>query len=448
MQRRDFIKNSAIAGAGAAGMTILNFPVFGKNAPSNKIVLGVMGVNSRGNWLAQVASKLPGAEIGYICDVEDGAIKKGLDAVAKSQSKKPTVIKDIRKLVTVKDVDAIMIASPDHWHAPAAIMACAAGKHVYVEKPCSHNAAEGEMLVAAAKKYNRFVQMGNQRRSWVNINQAVKEVRDQNILGKVYYARGWYANNRGPIGVGKKVAVPTTLDWNLWQGPAPRKDFLDNIVHYNWHWRWHWGTSETCNNATHELDCMRWFLDVQFPTKVTSAGGRYAYSGDDWETPDTQTLNFEFDGGKSISWEGRSCNAFKLEGSGRGFALFGENGSLYNNGGDGIKIYDAKGKLVREIKQAGASENQNVVNTVSPAGEQSDAIHIQNFLETIRGKASLNSPVTEGHKSTMLCHLGNIAQRSGSILECDPSNGHILNNDEAAKLYWGREYENGWTPKV
>ncbi|RAJ10765.1 secreted protein [Chitinophaga skermanii] len=447
MQRRDFLKNSAVAGVGAAGLTILNFPVFGKNAPSNKIVLGVMGVNSRGNWLAQVAAKLPGAEIGYICDVEDGAIDKGLKAVASSQEKKPQVIKDIRKLVEVKDVDAIIIASPDHWHAPAAIMAAAAGKHVYVEKPCSHNAAEGELLVKTARKYNRHVQMGNQRRSWVNMQNAVKEVKEDNIIGRVFYGRGWYVNNRAPIGVGKKIAVPGTLDWNLWQGPAPRMDYLDNIVHYNWHWRWHWGTSETCNNATHELDCMRWFMDVDFPTKVTSAGGRYAYSGDDWQTPDTQTLNFEFTGNKSISWEGRSCSAFNLEGSGRGFTLFGENGSLYCGGGDSYKIFDVKGKLVKEVKQADAAANQNVVNTVSPAGEQSDAIHIQNFLDTIRGNAKLNSEIAEGHKSTMLCHLGNIAQRSNSILQCDPKNGHILNNKEAAAKYWGRTYEKGWEPK-
>jgi predicted dehydrogenase len=445
MKRRDFIKTGTMAGIGA-GITFLNFPVFGKNAPSNKLVLGVMGVNSRGNWLAQCAAKLPGAEIGYICDVEDGAIANGLKAVAKAQDRKPTVIKDIRKLLEQKDFDALLVAAPDHWHAPAAIMATAAGKHVYVEKPCAHNPQEGEWLVAAAKKYNKMVQMGNQRRSWPNLQQAVKEVKEDKVLGKVYYGRGWYVNDRKPIGIGKKIPVPATLDWNLWQGPAPRKDYLDNIVHYNWHWRWNWGTSETCNNATHELDCIRWFLDVEFPTKVTSAGGRYAYPKDDWETPDTQTLNFEFEGGKAVAWEGRSCSPYTLEGSGRGFAIFGENGTLYNNGGDAYKIVDQKGKVIKDVKQA-ANPNQSVTNTVSPAGEFYDAIHINNFLESIRGNATLNSEINIGYRSTLLCLLGNIAQRTGRVLHTDPSNGHILNDKEAMKL-WQREYEKGWTPKV
>jgi predicted dehydrogenase len=446
MKRRDFLKTGAMAGMGA-GLTYLNFPVFGQQAPSNKIVLAVMGVNSRGNWLARLAANLPGAEIGYICDVEDGAIQKGLKAVASRQKRKPEVIKDIRKLLERKDFDALMVAAPDHWHAPAAIMGCAAGKHVYVEKPCSQNGNEGELLVQAARKYNRLVQMGNQRRSWPNLQQAVKEVKEDGIIGKVYYARGWYVNNRAPIGIGKKIPVPATLNWDLWQGPAPRKDFLDNIVHYNWHWRWHWGTGEVCNNATHELDCMRWFMGVEYPTKVTSAGGRYAYPPDDWETPDTQTINFEFEGGKSISWEGRSCQPYELEGSGRGFALFGDKGSLYNGGGDDYKIFDFKGKLVKEVKQQ-QNPQQSVTNTVSPAGEFLDALHINNFLESIRGKAKLNSDVaTVGHPSVVLCHLANISQRSGRVLHCDPKNGHILDDNEAAAL-WRRSYEKGWEPKV
>ncbi|WP_160717678.1 Gfo/Idh/MocA family protein [Chitinophaga solisilvae] len=443
MKRRDFIKTGTLAGLGA-GLTILDFPVFGKNAPGNKLVLGVMGVNSRGNWLAQVAAKLPGAEIGYICDVEDGAIEKGLKAVAGAQERKPQVIKDIRRLLERRDFDALIIAAPDHWHAPAAIMAAAAGKHVYVEKPCAHNPHEGEMLVAAAKKYNRLVQMGNQRRSWPNLQQAVKEVKEEGIIGKVHYGRGWYVNDRKPIGTGKQVPVPGTLDWDLWQGPAPRQPYLDNIVHYNWHWRWHWGTSETCNNATHELDCLRWFMDVDFPTKVTSAGGRYAYPKDDWETPDTQTLNFEFEGGKAIAWEGRSCDPFTLEGSGRGFTLFGENGSLYNSGGDSYKILDNKNKVVKEVKQA-ANPNQSVTNTVSPAGEFYDAIHLNNFLESIRGNATLHSEINTGYRSTLLCLLGNIAQRTGRILHTDPQNGHILHDREAMAM-WGRTYEKGWDP--
>lgn len=443
MKRRDFLKTGTMAGVGA-GLTILNFPVFGKGAPSNKLVIGMMGVNSRGNWLAKVASKLPNVEIGFICDVEDGAIQKGLKAVS-GQARKPEVIKDIRKLLERKDVDAIMVAAPDHWHAPAAIMACAAGKDVYVEKPLGHNPQEGEWLVAAARKYNRKVQMGNQRRSWPNLSQAVKEVREDGILGRVYFARGWYVNDRKPIGTGKKVAVPSTLNWDLWQGPAPRTDFLDNVVHYDWHWRWQWGTGEACNNGTHEIDCMRWFMGVDYPIKVTSAGGRFAHAADDWETPDTQTVSFEFEGNRSIEWEGRSCHPYKLEGSGRGFTIFGEKGALYNDGGDSYKIIDNKGAVVKEVKQ-NTGENRDATNVVSPAGEFLDAVHINNWLESIRGNAKLNSEIEEGHKSVLLCHLGNIAQRAGAVLHTDGKNGHILGNKDAAKL-WARSYEKGWQPK-
>lgn len=440
MQRRTFLKNGTLAGL---GLTLLNFPLLGKAAPSNKIILAVMGVNSRGNWLAQVVAKLPGAEIAYICDVEDGAIKKGLDAVAKVQERKPEVIRDIRKLLERKDFDALIIAAPDHWHAPAAIMACAAGKHVYVEKPCSHNPQEGEWLIAAAKKHNRLVQMGSQRRSWPNMQQAVKEIKEDKVIGNVYYARGWYVNNRAPIGIGKVIPVPSTLNWDLWQGPAPRKEYLDNIVHYNWHWRWHWGTGEACNNGTHEIDCMRWFLGVEHPEKVSSGGGRFAFPKDDWETPDTQSITFEFAQGKAITWEGRSCNNYELEGAGRGFAIFGEHGSLYNSGGDSYKILDAKGKVVKEVKET----HHDVTNVVSPAGEFLDAVHLNNFLESIRGTASLNAAINTGFRSVLLCQLGNIAQRTGHTLHCNPENGHILNDKDAAAL-WGRSYENGWKPVV
>jgi predicted dehydrogenase len=264
----------------------------------------------------------------------------------------------------------------------------------------------------------------------------------EGIIGNAYFAKSWYANNRKSIGIGKKIPVPSTLDFELWQGPAPRRDYQDNLVHYNWHWFWHWGTSETCNNATHELDCCRWFLDVEFPTKVSSAGGRYAFK-DDWQTPDTQVASFEFGNNKSITWEGRSCNKMDVEGSSRGFIIYGNKGTLINNGNDDYKILDADNKLVKEIKTAVKADN---TNTVSANGNL-DFFHFNNFIDSIRGEATLNSPVNEGHKSVMLCHLANIAQRTGSTLHCDASNGHIMNNAEAMKL-WRREYEKGWEPTL
>jgi predicted dehydrogenase len=437
MRRRDFIRQ---ASAATAGITILNFPVFGKQAPSNKVVVAVMGVNSRGAYLAQCYSQLENVEVAYICDVEAGAIKNGLDAL-KQARRQPTVIKDIRELVKKNDFDALLIAAPDHWHTPAAILGASHGKHVYVEKPCSQNPWEGELIVQAYHQYGRLIQMGNQRRSFPTLIQAVQEVKN-GIIGHTYFAKAWYTNNRPSIGIGKKIPVPATLDFELWQGPAPRKAYQDNLVHYNWHWFWHWGTGEVCNNGTHEIDCCRWFLDVNFPSKVTSSGGRYAFK-DDWQTTDTQVTGFEFAEGKAITWEGRSCNNFPVEGAGRGFIIYGDKGTLVNDGGGDYKLFDAGNKLIKEVK---ANVKAEAGNTVSSTGNL-DFYHFQNFIDSIRGNATLTSPVTEGHKSVLLCHLANIAQRTGHTLHCDPKNGHILNDNEATQL-WKRTYQPGWEPKL
>jgi predicted dehydrogenase len=438
MKRREFIKSSTLAAAG--GLTILNFPVYGKNAPSNRVIVAVMGVNSRGAYHAEKFAAMPGVEVAYLCDVEDGAIKKGLAAV-KTASKVPQVEKDIRKLVVKTDFDALVIAAPDHWHAPAALLGVSNGKNVYVEKPCSHNPNESEILIQAQAKYGKIIQVGSQRRSFPTLIEAVKQVR-AGLIGNPYMAKGWYTNSRKPIGVGKVLPVPTTLDFNLWQGPAPRKDYKDNLVHYNWHWFWHWGTGEACNNGNHELDCCRWFLGVDFPTKVNSAGGRYAYR-DDWETPDTQIASFEFGDRKTITWEGRSCNSFPVEGNGRGFIIYGDKGTLVNFGGEEYKVYDTSNKLVKEIKSDTVVDPNN---TVSASGN-SDLYHLNNFVESIRGNTQVTAPITEGHKSVLLCHLANIAQRTGNTLHIDPLNGHIIGNKDAEK-FWSRSYERGWEMKL
>jgi predicted dehydrogenase len=438
MNRRKFISDTSLA---AAGITILNFPVFGKNAPSNKVIVAVMGVNSRGAFLTESFAGLPNVEVAYLCDVEEKAIANGLKPFA-AAARKPAVVKDIRELVNKKDFDALVIATPDHWHAPAALLGIAHGKHVYIEKPCGHNPYEGELLVQAMKKYpGRVIQMGNQRRSFPTLIDAVQQVRE-GIIGNPYFGKAWYNNNRKSIGIGKKVPVPPTLDFDLWQGPAPRRDYQDNLVHYNWHWFWHWGTSETCNNATHEVDCCRWFLGADYPVKVVSAGGRFAFK-DDWQTPDTQTASFEFPNNKTISWEGRSCNNFPAEGSGRGFIIYGDKGTLVNYGNDDYKIFDYGNKLVKEVKP---STTTNGSNTVSVNGNIEN-FHFENFAEAIRGNRPVISTIEEGHKSILLCHLANIAQRTGETLHCDPVNGHILGNAAAMKL-WRREYEKGWEPEV
>jgi predicted dehydrogenase len=443
MERRNFIKTGTMAAAGV-GLSTVNFPLFGRNfSPNEKVLIGVMGTNGRGLEHIKSYTKIPNVEIAWICDVEEVARNKGMDLVEKLTGKKPTGITDLRKLLENKDLDALTIAAPDHWHAPAAILACAAGKHVYVEKPCGHNPAEGELLIKAARKYKRHVQMGAQRRSMPSLMDAMKQVHE-GVIGNAYFAKGWYANNRKPIGTGKVIPVPANLNWDLWQGPAPRRDYKDNLVHYNWHWFWNWGTGEACNNGTHEIDCMRWALGVDFPTKVSSGGGRFA-AKDDWQTPDTQTINFEFGtNNKSIAWEGISCNNYSVQGSGRGFVIYGDKGTLVNKGGDDYKIYDIGNKLITESKDAATTDT---INPLGP-GENLDGYHFRNFIDGVTKDTPLNGEIAEGHKSVLLCHLGNISQRVGRTLYCNANEGGKIINDAAAQKLWGRDYQPGWEPKV
>lgn len=438
--RRSFIKNVAFGTSGLiAGVPLISRGnIIGAN---EKVRIAVMGVNSRGNSLARSLSRLPNSEIIYICDVDKVAMQKGINTVQKATGNAPKGIVDFREALDDKNIDALVVAAPDHWHAPATILACNAGKNVYVEKPCSHNPHEGELMIEAAQKYNRIVQMGTQRRSWRVIQEAMSMLHSGKI-GKVYFAKAWYANNRGPIGVGSVVPVPENLNYDLWQGPAPRLPYKDNLIHYNWHWLWHWGTGEALNNGTHELDLVRWGLDVDYATKVTSTGGRYHYS-DDWETPDTQIINYEFGNEKSAMWEGRSCNGRPVEGSGRGVVFYGTEGTMFTDGGNKFQIFDRKGNLVDEIKEG---EDINVLDTTSPSGNL-DESHLNNFLDAIRTGTKLNADIETGFKSVLLCQLGNIAQRTGNVLHIDQNDGHILNDPKAMKL-WTREYEPGWEVKV
>jgi predicted dehydrogenase len=441
MQRRRFIQNVAVTGTSFLVGTGLSASAFYKGSPNKKVVLGIMGVNGRGSFLAQKLATIPNAEIGYICDVDSIVMAKCIADIEKITGKKPIGITDIRQLLEKKDLDALVIAAPDHWHAPATILACQAGKHVYVEKPCSHNPHEGEMAVAAAAKYNRLVQMGSQRRSFNNVQLMVKELHD-GIIGRAYFARGWYTNNRKSIGVGKVVPVPQNLNYDLWQGYAPRRPYKNNLIHYNWHWHWNWGTGESLNNGTHEIDVIRWGLGVDFPEKVTSSGGRFAFK-DDWETPDTQTILVNFPNNTAMSWEGRSCNGYNSEGVGRGVVFYGDKGTIYYGGGNGYQVYDGENKMVKEIKD---ETPVDATNKVSPT-ELLDRVHLQNFISAIQGNEKINQPIIEGHKSTLIPQLGNIAQRVGRVLNLDTRNGHIINDAEATKL-WSREYAPGWNLKV
>ncbi|WP_017260076.1 Gfo/Idh/MocA family oxidoreductase [Pedobacter arcticus] len=445
VSRRNFIKTASTGAAAVALGGIL--PGFSAKSYANimganeRIKVGCMGVNSRGKFVASNFALQKNCEVLYVCDVDKRAAAKCVEEVAKNQNKTPKNQPDFRKALEDKDLDALVVTAPDHWHAPAAISASKAGKHVYLEKPCSHNPREGELLVDAVKKYRNVIQMGNQRRSWPNVAAAIKEVHD-GVIGKAYYAKTWYANNRSSIGVGKTAPVPDWLDFDLWQGPAPRVAYKDNFLHYNWHWFWHWGTGEALNNGTHFVDLARWGLGVDFPTKISSNGGRYRYS-DDWQTPDTQMINMEFADKCTITWEGRSCNGAPTEGENVGVIFYGDKGSLQILGGNAYRIFDLKGKVVKDVAN---DIKVDTINLASPS-QALDAFHIQNFFSAIKNGTPLASDIIGGHQSTLLVQLGNIAQRTGHSLETNPLNGRILNNPEAMKL-WSRTYERGWEPTI
>jgi len=368
---------------------------------------------------------VPNVEIGYVCDVDRDRLGAGLKQVAERQQRPPQAVTDFRRILDDSGVDVLSIAAPNFWHAPAAILACAAGKHVYVEKPGSHNLREAELMVEAARKYDRRVQMGNQRRSFPAIIEAIEKLR-AGAVGRLLFARCWYRSSRGTIGRGAPAAIPDRLDYDLWQGPAPVRPYLDNLVHYNWHWRWHWGGGELANNGIHALDLARWGLGVEHPRRVSYVGGRYHFQ-DDQETPDTGTAIFDF-GDKGITWDGSSCHPRK--GEDLSFVSFyGTDGSLAMTSA-GYTIHDLSGREVAK----------------NP-GRAGDGPHFRNFADAIRKGTKLNSEIGEGQISTRLCHLGNIAHRLGRTLDLDPRTGRVIGEDGVNRL-WSREYRPGWEPKV
>src|SRR5438309_1463978 len=436
MKRRKFLKT-----ASAAGLSLVASPRVSSwlGSPGEKVRVAVMGLNGRGTVLARTFARAAHAEVASVCDVDSLVLAKGVSAVSGVQGKPPQGLADFRKALDDKAVDALVIAAPDHWHTPAALLAMQAGKHVYVEKPCGHNPREGELLVEAQHKHQRVVQMGTQQRSAprsIELMQAIRE----GIIGKPYLARAWYANTRATIGRGKVAPVPSNLDYELWQGPAPHTPYHDNVIHYNWHWFHRWGTGEICNNGTHEIDVARWALGVDYPVRVTSTGGRYHFA-DDWEFPDTQEACFDFADGKTIIWQGQSCNGLRTYGRERGTAILGTGGSAVVDR-DGYTIYDVKEKVVKSSLAAHPGDALNL-----SADDDMTAQHIGNFLDAIHTGAALHQPITEGAKSVLLGHLGNIAQTTGRALKVDATTGRITGDEEAMKS-WAREYAPGWAPVV
>jgi predicted dehydrogenase len=419
--RRSALQRTAALSVGAA---LSSFPrLRAADAPSKKLRVAVVGL---GRGFAHVTAllSLPDVEIAYLAEVDPYRLDHGMKAVTAKQQAPCKGVKDFRTFLDDKTLDAVFIATPNFWHTPAALLAMKAGKHVYVEKPGSQNPHESEMIVAASKKYNRLVQMGNQRRTWMK--DAIAALHG-GAIGTPKFARAFYYNMRQDIAKGALRAAPT-IDMDLWQGPVPDERDMRPYVHYDWHWLWHWGNGELGNNGIHYLDVLRWGLKVEYPERVTYNGNRYWYI-DPQETPDTATAFYDC-GNVGMEWVHSSCHPRQAEKPLAECIFYGEGGT-FAVARDSWTIYDPKGAKIGGGKGPGGG----------------DAAHIGNFLEAIRGNAQLNSPIEEGQKSTMLCHLGNIAYRTDTFVLCDSTTGKVLNNPGAEKL-WKREYRAGWTPTV
>jgi predicted dehydrogenase len=436
--RREFLDALAVGAAGlAVGTTAKSYgQILGSN---DRLNFAIIGLNGRAYaHLSSLKANQSAARISHVCDVDSNVLRKFADRARQETGEAPATDKDFRRILELKDVDAITIATPDHWHTPMAIAALQAGKHVYVEKPCSHNPAEGEMLVQAQRKYQKLVQMGTQQRSSAHTIEVVKKIH-AGIIGRPYFAKAWYVNLRKSIGTGKGAPVPPQFDWDLWQGPAPRRPYTDNLHPYNWHWFRIYGTGETLNNGTHEVDVCRWALGVDYPERVASSGGRYHFK-DDWEFYDTLVTSFEYED-KMISWEGKSCQGMKYYGRDRGSIIMGTTGTVLIDR-DGYEIYDLKGDKTSEFKVGNRTSSSDVIGRDS----MTDA-HFANFIAAIQKGEKLNTPIAVGNVAVTMLQLSNIAWEVNRELRLDTKDGRIQGDPEAMKM-WGREYEPGWAPHV
>jgi predicted dehydrogenase len=436
--RRDFLDTIAV---GTAGLAISSTAKsYGQILGSNdRLNFAVIGLNGRAYaHLSSLKANKDAARIAHVCDVDSNILAKFAQSAQQELGYAPASDKDFRKILELKDVDAITIATPDHWHTPMAIAGLQAGKHVYVEKPCSHNPGEGALLVHAQQKYGKLVQMGTQQRSSPHTIEIVEKIHG-GLIGRAYFAKAWYNNTRKSIGIGKEAPVPPQLDWDLWQGPAPRRPYKDNVQPYNWHWFRIYGTGETLNNGTHEVDVCRWALGVDFPNRVTASGGRYAFK-DDWQFYDTLVTSFEYDD-KVISWEGTCCQGMQYFNRGRGSTIMATEGTVLIDR-DGYEIYDLKGKKMSEYKTGSETSSSDLLGRDSMTD-----LHFANFIAGIRKGEKLNAPVSVGNVAVTMLQLSNIAWEVNRELHLDSKDGRIKNDAEAMAM-WDREYEPGWAPHI
>lgn len=443
--RRNFITKTVLGSAAVAmGSTAMGMPassyrrIIGAN---DRLNVAIAGLGRRlGAYYEPIAKKESNVHLMYLCDVMESQRTKALESFSAYIGNKPKLENDIRKVIDDPKVDVLFNATPDHWHTPGSILAMQGGKNVYVEKPCSHNMHENELLVKAAKQYDKVVQMGNQQRSSDHTIEIIKEIHN-GIIGTPYKAVAFYVNQRGEVPVQKKAPAPQGLDWDLFQGPAPRRDYTGETWDYNWHWYgWDYGTAEAGNNGTHELDVARWALQVGLPLHAEVEAAKRHFSSDGWEMYDAMEATFRFEENKIIQWDGKSRNGYNTYGGDRGTIIYGSEGTVFVDRGKYI-LTDRGGKVVKNSQSA----SQEAGNTLGGGGDMTTA-HVMNFFDAIRGKAKLNAPIDDASVSMAMVHYANIAYRIGRGFDVDDKTGLIYDRD-AMKL-WSREYENGWEPKL
>jgi predicted dehydrogenase len=429
--RRDFLRHSAVGALGAAAVVAGASQL---RAADQRLSVGLIGCGGRMQSLAGYVRQCPNVEITYLADVDE----KRLGTFAESElGKGAKPVKDMREILDDKTVDAVIIATPDHWHAPAAILSCDAGKHVYVEKPCSHNIREGRLLVEAARKNDRVVQHGTQVRSTSMMIQAVEALR-KGIIGDVYIATAWNIQQRGNIGHQSPSEPPAGLDYENWVGPAPLVPYQENRVRSGWHWWYNFGTGDAGNDGVHDIDYARWGLGVDtHPTLITSGWGKYFFD-DDQEFPDTMQVCCEYavDAGpgkrKMFIYEQRLWSVNYPYNVDSGVEFFGTKGSVFLSRRGKILVFDSKKKPV----DVG----------IAPKGQDAES-HMADFFDAIRSNRRPNGDIEHGHLSSSLAHLANIATRLQRSLRFDPAKEQFIGDDEANKLV-GREYRSHWgTPK-
>jgi predicted dehydrogenase len=434
LSRRDFLSKAAAGLAAAGAAATLAKPA--KPAPANdRINLAVIGIRSRGREHYREWAKIPGVRVKTLVDVDENLFAERVKELSDLQGTAPKTEVDLRRVLEDKDIDAVSIATTDHWHALATIWACQAGKHVYIEKPSSHNIWEGGKMIEAARKYSRIVAGGTQNRSLKAVRDAM-DFLHSGKLGEIYMAKGLCFKPRDSIGRMQDAPVPAGVHYDLWLGPAPYRPFNPNRFHYNWHWFWDYGCTDLGNQGPHQMDIARWGMNKnEYPKEVSCAGGYFAFDSDQ-ETPNTQAAVLKFADGKILQFEVRGLYTNAEDGITIGNLFFGTEGWMHLNNEEWKTFFGRKnepGPGSADAPSAGA-------DPMNLAGAGSSP-HFVNFIEALRANdwTRLNADIAETHLSTAYCHLANIAYRLGRPLAFDGHAERFI-GDEIANSYLTRDY--------